>query len=160
VKRTILELNDTLIRSDTNIASTTSSGAITKLAPPIFRPDPFVGMRFFNPVPVMALVEIVRGRQAGHTNHGSVAAIATKLGKIPITVTSSPVFAVNRILLPMLNEDFFVLGEEIAGLAEIDDATKLRCNLPTALLALANLIGLHSLLSVTQRIRDELSNAE
>jgi 3-hydroxybutyryl-CoA dehydrogenase len=158
VKQRILGMIDPLIRSDAIVASNTSSVSITKLAAMVSRPDHFVGMHFFNPVPVMALVEIVRGLQTSDATHDTVEALATKLGKTPITVKSSPGFLVNRILLPMVNEAFFVLAEEMADPADIDDAMKLGCNHPMGPLALADLIGLDVLLSVMQTIHDEFGD--
>jgi 3-hydroxybutyryl-CoA dehydrogenase len=158
VKQRILGLIDPLIRSDAIVASNTSSVSITKLAAMVSRPDHFVGMHFFNPVPVMALVEIVRGLQTSDATHDTVEALATKLGKTPITVKSSPGFLVNRILLPMVNEAFFVLAEEMADPADIDDAMKLGCNHPIGPLALADLIGLDVLLSVLQTIHGEFGD--
>jgi 3-hydroxybutyryl-CoA dehydrogenase len=158
VKQTILEMIDPLLGSDTIVASNTSSVSITKLAATISCPDRFVGMHFFNPVPAMALVEIVRGLRTSDATHDTVEALATKLGKTPITVKSSPGFLVNRILLPMVNEAFFVLGEELADPADIDDAMKLGCNHPMGPLALADLIGLDVLLSVMQTIHDEFGD--
>ena len=115
-------------------------------------------MHFFNPVPVMGLVEIVRGMQTSDATHDAVEALAIKLGKMPITVKSSPGFVVNRILLPMLNEAFFVLAEGDAGATEIDQGMKLGCNHPIGPLALADLIGLDVLLSVMQTIHDEFGD--
>jgi 3-hydroxybutyryl-CoA dehydrogenase len=158
VKQTILGLIDPLIRPDAIVASNTSSVSITKLATKISHPDRFVGMHFFNPVPAMTLVEIVRGLQTSDTTHDAVEALATKLGKTPITVRSSPGFIVNRILLPMLNEAFFMLAEEMASPAEIDDAMKLGCSHPIGPLAFADLIGLDVLLSVMQAIHDEFGD--
>ena len=158
VKQRILGMIDPLIRSDAIVASNTSSVSITKLAAMISRPDHFVGMHFFNPVPAMALVEIVRGLQTSDATHDTVEALATKLGKTPITVKSSPGFLVNRILLPMVNEAFFVLAEEMADPADIDDAMKLGCNHPMGPLALADLIELDVLLSVMQTIHDEFGD--
>jgi 3-hydroxybutyryl-CoA dehydrogenase len=158
VKRAILKQIDPLIRSDTIVASNTSSVSITKLAAAISHPDRFIGMHFFNPVPVMALVEIVRGLQTSDTTHDAVEELATKLGKTSITVKSSPGFVVNRILLPMLNEAFFVLAEGDAGPTEIDEGLKLGCNHPIGPLALADLIGLDVLLSVMQTIYEEFSD--
>jgi 3-hydroxybutyryl-CoA dehydrogenase len=158
VKQMILGMIDPLIRSDAIVASNTSSVSITKLAAMVSRPDHFVGMHFFNPVPVMALVEIVRGLQTSDATHDTVEALATKLGKTPITVKSSPGFLVNRIFLPMVNEAFFVLAEEMADPADIDDAMKLGCNHPMGPLALADLIGLDVLLSVMQTIHDEFGD--
>jgi 3-hydroxybutyryl-CoA dehydrogenase len=158
VKQRILGMIDPLIRSDAIVASNTSSVSITKLAAKVSRPDHFVGIHFFNPVPVMALVEIVRGLQTSDATHDTVEALATKLGKTPITVKSSPGFLVNRILLPMVNEAFFVLAEGMADPADIDDAMKLGCNHPMGPLALADLIGLDVLLSVMQTIHDEFGD--
>jgi 3-hydroxybutyryl-CoA dehydrogenase len=158
VKQRILGMIDPVIRPDAIVASNTSSVSITKLAATISRADRFVGMHFFNPVPAMALVEIVRGLQTSDATHDTVEALATKLGKTPITVRSSPGFVVNRILLPMLNETFFVLAEEMADPADIDDAMKLGCNHPMGPLALADLIGLDVLLSVMQTIHDEFGD--
>lgn len=160
VKRTILETIDPLIRADAIVASSTSSVSITRLAATMSRPDQFIGLHFFNPVPVMALVEIVRGLQTSDATHDTVEMLATKLGKTPITVKSSPGFLVNRILLPMLNEAFFVLADEIADPADVDDAMKLGCNHPMGPLALADLIGLDVLLAVMQTIHDELGDAK
>lgn len=158
VKQRILGRIDPLIRSDAIVASNTSSVSITQLAAMVSRPDHFVGMHFFNPVPVMALVEIVRGLQTSDATHDTVEALATKLGKTPITVKSSPGFLVNRIVLPMVNEAFLVLAEEMADPADIDDAMKLGCNHPMGPLALADLIGLDVLLSVMQTIHDEFGD--
>jgi len=158
VKRTILKQIDPLIGSDAIVASNTSSVSITKLAAAISHPDRFIGMHFFNPVPAMALVEIVRGLQTSNATHDAVEALATKLGKTPITVKSSPGFVVNRLLLPMLNEAFFLLAEDEAGATDIDLAIKLGCNHPIGPLALADLIGLDVLLSVMQTIHDEFGD--
>jgi 3-hydroxybutyryl-CoA dehydrogenase len=160
VKRTILKQIDPLIRSDAIVASNTSSVSITKLAAAISHSDRFIGMHFFNPVPAMALVEIVRGLQTSDATHDAVEALATKLGKTPITVKSSPGFVVNRLLLPMLNAAFFLLAEDDAGAADIDLAMKLGCNHPIGPLALADLIGLDVLLSVMQTIHDELGDSK
>jgi len=158
VKRTILKLIDPTVRPDAVVASNTSSVSITKLAAAISHSDRFIGMHFFNPVPVMGLVEIVRGIQTSDATHDAVEALALKLGKIPITVKSSPGFVVNRILLPMLNEAFFVLAEGDGGATEIDQGMKLGCNHPIGPLALADLIGLDVLLSVMQTIHDEFGD--
>jgi len=160
VKQTILEQIDRLIKPDAIVASNTSSVSITKLAAAISHPDHFIGMHFFNPVPVMTLVEIVRGLQTSDATHDTVEALATKLGKTSITVKCSPGFVVNRILLPMLNEAFFVLGEGDTGPTEIDEGMKLGCNHPIGPLALADLIGLDVLLSVMQTIHEEFGDSK
>ena len=160
LKVKILKQLDPLVRPDAIIASNTSSVSITKLAAAISHPDRFIGMHFFNPVPVMALVEIVRGLQTSDATHDTVEALSAKLGKTAITVKSSPGFVVNRILLPMLNEAFFVLAESDADPTAIDDGMKLGCNHPIGPLALADLIGLDVLLSVMQTIHDEFGDSK
>jgi 3-hydroxybutyryl-CoA dehydrogenase len=158
LKLKILKQIDPLIRPDAIVASNTSSVSITKLASAISHPDRFIGMHFFNPVPVTGLVEIVRGLQTSDATHDIVEALAARLGKSPITVRNSPGFVVNRILLPMLNEAFFVLAEGDANPTEIDDGMKLGCNHPIGPLGLADLIGLDVLLSVMQTIHDEFED--
>ena len=112
------------------------------------RPERFIGMHFFNPVPMMALVELIRGLQTSDATHAAVEALAIALGKTPITVRNSPGFVVNRILCPMINEAIFVFGEGLASAEEIDAGMKLGCNMPIGPLALADLIGLDTMLSV------------
>jgi 3-hydroxybutyryl-CoA dehydrogenase len=158
VKLDLLQRVDALVCAETIIASNTSSISITKLAAAISHPDRFIGMHFFNPVPVMALVEIVRGLQTSDATHNAIEALALQLGKSPITVKSGPGFVVNRILLPMINEAFFVLAEGDASATEIDEGMKLGCNHPIGPLALADLIGLDVLLAVIQTIHDEFGD--
>jgi len=160
LKAKILKQIDPVVRPDAIVASNTSSVSITKLASVISHPDRFIGMHFFNPVPVMALVEVVHGLQTSETTRDIVEALSEKLGKTPITVKSSPGFVVNRILLPMLNEAFFVLAEGDANPTEIDDGMKLGCNHPIGPLALADLIGLDVLLSVMQAIHEEFGDSK
>lgn len=158
LKRTILATADHSIRPDAIVASNTCSVSITTLAATISRPERVIGMHFFNPVQAMALVEIVRGLRTSDATHDAVETLATRLGKTPITVKSSPGFLVNRILMPMLNEAFFALAEDLADPTDIDDAMKLGCNHPMGPLALADLIGLDVLLSVIQSIHDEIGD--
>ncbi|QBC30362.1 MULTISPECIES: 3-hydroxybutyryl-CoA dehydrogenase [Pandoraea] len=130
------------------LASNTSSISITQLAAVVAKPTQFIGMHFFNPVPLMALVEIIRGLQTSDETHARVDALARRLGKSPITVKNAPGFVVNRILVPMINEAFFVLAEHLASPEEIDEGMKLGCNHPIGPLALADMIGLDVCLSV------------
>jgi 3-hydroxybutyryl-CoA dehydrogenase len=160
LKQKILKHIDPLVRPDAIVASNTSSVSITKLATAISHPERFIGMHFFNPVPVMGLVEIVRGLQTSDATHDAVEALSTKLGKTPITVKSAPGFVVNRILLPMLNEAFFVLADGNATATEIDTGMKLGCNHPIGPLALADLIGLDVLLSVMHTMHDEFGDSK
>ena len=160
LKANILKRLDALVRADTIIASSSSSISITKLASTISHPDRFIGMHFFNPVPIMALVEIVRGLQTSDATHDAIETLALQLGKTPITVKSGPGFLVNRILLPMINEVFFVLAEGDATATEIDEGMKLGCNHPIGPLALADSIGLDVLLAVMQTIHDEFGDSK
>ena len=130
------------------IATNTSSISITKLAAATDRADRFIGMHFFNPVPVMALLELIRGLQTSDDTVAKAEAFAKRIGKVSITARNSPGFAVNRILCPMINEAIFALQEGIATAEEIDAGMKLGCNHPIGPLALADLIGLDTMLSV------------
>ena len=148
LKLKILKQVDALLAPEVILASNTSSISITKLAAATSRADRFIGMHFFNPVPMMALVEIIRGLQTSDATHDSVKALAQALGKSPITVRNAPGFVVNRILVPMINEAFFVLAEGLATPEDIDAGMKLGCNQPIGPLALADMIGLDVCLAV------------
>ncbi len=148
LKVKILRQIDAIAAPEVIIASNTSSISITKLAAVTSRADRFIGMHFFNPVPMMALVEIIRGLQTSDTTHDAVHALAQALGKTPITVKNAPGFVVNRILVPMINEAFFVLAEGLATAEDIDAGMKLGCNQPIGPLALADMIGLDVCLAV------------
>ena len=130
------------------LASNTSSISITTMAAALARPDAFVGLHFFNPVPMMALVEVVSGMQTSDATRHAGTAFANRLGKTPIQVRNSPGFAVNRILCPMLNEAVFALQEGVATAEAIDEGMKLGCSHPIGPLALCDLIGLDVLLAV------------
>ena len=148
VKIKILQGVEAVLRPEIIIATNTSSLSITKLAAATKRPDKMVGMHFFNPVPMMALVEIIRGLQTSEATIDAVTELAKALGKTPIGVKNSAGFVVNRILCPMINEAIFVYSEGLASAAEIDEGMKLGCNHPIGPLALADLIGLDVLLAV------------
>ena len=150
LKLKILKQVDDLLAPDVLLASNTSSISITQLGAAIKRADKFIGMHFFNPVPMMALVEVIRGLQTSDATHDAVKAMAEKLGKSPITVKNSPGFVVNRILVPMINEAFFVLAEGIANAEDIDAGMKLGCSHPIGPLALADMIGLDVCLAVME----------
>ncbi len=148
LKLKILKQVDGIVGPDVIIASNTSSISITKLAAATSRADKFIGMHFFNPVPMMALVEIIRGLQTSDATHDAVKTMALALGKSPITVKNAPGFVVNRILVPMINEAFFVLAEGLATPEDIDAGMKLGCNQPIGPLALADMVGLDVCLAV------------
>jgi len=160
LKKKIFKQLDALVPAQAIVASNTSSVSVTKLASSMSHPERFVGLHFFNPVPVMSLVEIVRGLETSDATHDAAAAFAAQLGKSPITVKSAPGFVVNRILLPMINEAFFVLAERYASAEDIDRGMTLGCNHPIGPLALADLIGLDVLLSVMQILHDEFADSK
>ena len=132
------------------VATNTSSISVTKLAAVTDRPDRFIGLHFFNPVPVMQLLEVIRGLQTSDDTHAKALDFAKRVGKVPVTAKNSPGFAVNRILCPMINEAVFALQEGIASAEEIDAGMKLGCNHPIGPLALADMIGLDTMLSVME----------
>jgi len=121
---------------------------VTSIAAGLQAPERLVGMHFFNPVPLMALVEVIRGLQTSDATHDAVKALAIQLGKTPVSVRNAPGFVVNRILLPMINEAFFVLAEGVASAEDIDAGMKLGCNHPIGPLALADMIGLDTCLAI------------
>ncbi|SIT49558.1 3-hydroxybutyryl-CoA dehydrogenase [Paraburkholderia piptadeniae] len=150
LKMRILKQVESAVRPDTVIASNTSSISITTLAATLANPARFIGMHFFNPVPLLPLVEVIRGLQTSDEVAGAVTKLAVSLSKTPVSVKNSPGFVVNRILVPMLNEAFFVLAEGVATAEEIDAGMKLGANHPIGPLALADLIGLDVCLSVME----------
>ena len=160
LKLNILKQVDGIVGPDVIIASNTSSISITKLAAATSRADKFIGMHFFNPVPMMALVEIIRGLQTSDATHDAVKAMAVALGKSPITVKNAPGFVVNRILVPMINEAFFVLAEGLATPEDIDAGMKLGCNQPIGPLALADMVGLDVCLAVMDVYLQEFGDSK
>jgi len=150
LKLRILRQVDSLVGPESVIATNTSSISITQLAAVVTHPERFVGMHFFNPVPLMALLEIIRGLQTSDAAHARALAFAHAIGKTPITVRNAPGFVVNRILVPMLNEAVFVLQEGLASPEDIDAGMRLGCNHPIGPLALADMIGLDTLLAVCE----------
>jgi 3-hydroxybutyryl-CoA dehydrogenase len=160
LKLKILKDVDALLKPEAILASNTSSISITKLAAATGRADRFLGMHFFNPVPVMALVEIICGLQTSDATHAAVEALAKQLGKTPITVKNNPGFVVNRLLVPMINEAAFVYGEGVASAEEIDNGMKLGCNHPIGPLALADLIGLDTCLAIMEVFYKEFADSK
>ena len=142
LKRDLLTRLDDIVSDDAIVATNTSSLSVTRLASYLRRPGHFVGMHFFNPVPAMKLVEIVRGMRTNDSTVAAVRTLAEKLGKSPIDVKDSPGFVVNRVLFPMINEAAFALQQGVASPDGIDECMKLGCNHPLGPLALADLVGL------------------
>ncbi|NLY26748.1 MAG: 3-hydroxybutyryl-CoA dehydrogenase [Alcaligenaceae bacterium] len=160
LKVKILQQLDTLLDPNILIATNTSSISITQLAAATQRADKFIGMHFFNPVPMMSLVEIIVGLQTADSTHAAVKSLAERLGKTPITVKNAPGFVVNRILVPMINEAFFVLAEGLASAEDIDAGMKLGCNHPIGPLALADMVGLDVCLAVMEVYLKEFGDSK
>ncbi|MBK6717674.1 MAG: 3-hydroxybutyryl-CoA dehydrogenase [Burkholderiales bacterium] len=160
LKVKILQQLDELLPAETLVATNTSSISITQLAAVTKRAERFIGMHFFNPVPMMALVEIIRGLQTSDATHDAVKELALRLGKSPITVKNAPGFVVNRILVPMINEAFFVLAEGLASPEDIDAGMKLGCNQPIGPLALADMVGLDVCLAVMEVYLKEFGDSK
>ena len=148
LKLKILKQIDEVTAEGTLLATNTSSISITQLAVAVKAPDRFVGLHFFNPVPVMGLVEVIRGLQTSDATHDAAVEFAKAVGKTPISVRNNPGFVVNRILCPMINEAIFALQEGLASAEDIDTGMRLGCNHPIGPLALADLIGLDTMLAV------------
>lgn len=148
LKIRILKQIEAVARPEAIIATNTSSISITALGATLADPARFIGMHFFNPVPLMPLVEIIRGLQTSDATAQAVRALTERFDKSPIGVRNSPGFVVNRILVPMINEAFFVLAEGVATAEEIDQGMRLGANHPIGPLALADLVGLDVCLSV------------
>ena len=150
LKLRILKQVSELTGDATVIATNTSSISITQLAAVVRAPERFIGLHFFNPVPMMALLEVIRGLQTSDATQAAAIAFAQAIGKTPIAMKNSPGFAVNRILCPMINEAIFVLQEGLASAEDIDTGMTLGCNQPIGPLALADMIGLDTMLAVMQ----------
>lgn len=160
IKLAIIQTLDKTVRQDAIIASNTSSMSITKLAAASGAPNRFIGMHFFNPVPVMLLVELIRGLQTDDATHQAAGHFVEIIKKTAISVRNSAGFAVNRILVPMINEAVFVLQEGIASARDIDEGMRLGCNHVIGPLALADLIGLDTLLSVMETFYNSFNDSK
>lgn len=154
LKQRILRDIDAIVSPTAIIATNTSSISVTRLAAVTGRAPQFIGMHFFNPVPVMALVELIRGLQTSDETLATARGFVEALGKTAVVARNSPGFAVNRILCPMINEAIFALHEGLASAEEIDAGMMLGCNHPIGPLALADLIGLDTMLSVMEVFYD------
>jgi 3-hydroxybutyryl-CoA dehydrogenase len=160
VKRKILAELCPVLKDDAIIATNTSSISITRLAASTDRPEKFIGMHFMNPVPVMELVEIIRGIATDDATYETVKAFVTKLGKRYAVAEDFPAFIVNRILLPMINEAIYTLYEGVGSVDAIDTAMKLGAHHPMGPLELADFIGLDTCLSVMQVLHEGLADSK
>jgi len=158
LKLRIVKQIESVVRRDAIVASNTSSISITTLAASLADPSRFIGMHFFNPVPLMSLVEIIRGLKTSAATAEAVRELTVRFGKSPIDVKNSPGFVVNRILVPMINEAFFVLAEGVASAEGIDAAMRLGANQPVGPLALADIVGLDVCLSVMDVLLKDLGD--
>jgi len=160
LKKQVYKELDQLCAKETVLATNTSGLSITEIAFMTKRPEKVIGMHFFNPVPVMKLVEIIKGQSTSEETFAVIKALSEKLGKTPIMVNEAPGFAVNRILVPMINEAVFVLQEGIASAEDIDKGMVLGANHPIGPLALADLVGLDTLLMVQDNLYKELGDSK
>lgn len=158
IKRGLFLELDRLARPEIILASNTSSISITKIAGVTKRPDRVVGMHFFNPVPLMALVEVIRGLQTSDATAAATIELAKRLGKTPVEANDFPGFIANRILLPMINEAIYALMEGVGTAEAIDNVMRLGANHPMGPLALADLIGLDVCLAVLKVLHEELGD--
>ena len=158
VKRELFGRLDAAVKADGILASNTSSISITRLAAATKRPERFIGMHFMNPVPVMALVEVIRGIATSDETTDAVVALATAMGKTPLACRDFPGFVSNRVLMPMLNEAFYVLYEGIATPDAVDGIMKLGMNHPMGPLTLADFIGLDTCLAILRVLHGGLGD--
>jgi len=160
LKKKVYKDLDVFADKETILASNTSGLSITEIASVTNRPGKVIGMHFFNPVPVMKLVEIIKGQMTSKETFEIIQAISKKMGKEPIAVNEAPGFAVNRILVPMINEAIFTLMEGVASAEDIDKGMMLGANHPIGPLALADMIGLDTLLSVQENLYKEFGDSK
>ncbi|MDR3363581.1 MAG: 3-hydroxybutyryl-CoA dehydrogenase [Clostridiales Family XIII bacterium] len=160
VKKTLFADLDKLIGPDTILASNTSAFSISEIASATQRPDKVIGMHFFNPAPVMKLVEVIKGLRTSEVTESAVIETAKALGKTPVQAIEAPGFVVNRILIPMINEGIGIYAEGVATAADIDEAMKLGANHPMGPLALGDLVGLDVCLAIMETLYTEFGDSK
>lgn len=158
VKLGIFKELEAVCRPDAILATNTSSLSITQVATVSRHPERVIGMHFFNPVPVMKLVEVIKGQLTDENVHARIVELCKSIGKTPVSVNEAPGFVVNRILIPMINEGVGILADHVASREEIDTAMKLGANHPMGPLELADLIGLDVCLSIMEVLFDEFGD--
>ncbi len=159
-KKALFKELDELCKPEAIIATNTSALSITEIAAATSRPDKIIGMHFFNPVPAMKLVEIVKGLTTSEETRGTIVELAKALGKTPVDVAEAPGFVVNRILVPMINEAVGILADGVANEEGIDEAMKLGANHPMGPLALGDLIGLDVCLAIMETLYKEFGDTK
>lgn len=160
IKKQLFKDLDDICKKETILATNTSSLSITDLSVSTNRPDKVIGMHFFNPAPVMKLIEVIDGMLTSEQTHQTILELSTQLGKTPVSVKESPGFVVNRILVPMINEAIGIFAENIASAKDIDDAMKLGANHPIGPLALGDLIGLDVCLNIMEVLYTEFGDSK
>jgi 3-hydroxybutyryl-CoA dehydrogenase len=160
IKKQIFKELDNVCKEGTILATNTSSLSITEIASSTARPEKVIGMHFFNPVPVMKLVEVIKGMKTSSETFNTVKELAQKLGKTPVEVNEAPGFVVNRILIPMINEAIGVLADGVASASDIDEAMKLGANHPIGPLALSDLIGNDVVLAIMDTLYSEFNDSK
>jgi 3-hydroxybutyryl-CoA dehydrogenase len=158
VKAEVFRALDEQLKDDAILATNTSSISITELASRTSRPEKFIGMHFFNPVPLMDLVEIIRGLATGDETYETARELAERLGKEPVEVGDFPGFAVNRLLVPMINEAAYCVMEGVAGPEEMDTAMKRGAGFPMGPLELADMVGLDTCLHIMEVLHEGLGD--
>ena len=159
-KKALFAELDALCKPETIIATNTSSLSITEIAAATNRPDKIIGMHFFNPVPMMKLVEIILGLATSEETRATIVGLTEKLGKTAVQVEEAPGFVVNRLLIPMINEAVGILADGVAKAADIDEAMKLGANHPMGPLALGDLIGLDVCLAIMETLYAEFGDTK
>lgn len=158
LKKELFKELDGLCKPEAILASNTSSLSITEIASATGRPDKVIGMHFFNPAPVMKLVELIKGQKTSDEVCNTISELAKSIGKTPVMVNEAPGFVVNRILIPMVNEGIGILADGVATKEEIDEAMKLGANHPMGPLALGDLIGLDVCLAIMEVLHKEFGD--
>lgn len=160
LKRQVFGMLDSLCKEETILATNTSSLSITEIANSTNRPDKVIGMHFFNPVPMMKLVEVIKGIATSEETKEAIVEMTKSVGKTPVEVEEAPGFVVNRILIPMINEAIGIYAEGIATAEDIDDSMKLGANHPMGPLALGDLVGLDVCLAIMDVLYEEFGDSK
>ncbi|MGX4600210.1 3-hydroxybutyryl-CoA dehydrogenase [Faecalimicrobium sp. JNUCC 81] len=160
IKKQLFEELDKICKEETIFATNTSSLSITDLSISTTRAEKVIGMHFFNPAPVMKLVEVIDGMLTSKETHDTIYKLCTQLDKTPVSVAEAPGFVVNRILVPMINEAIGIFAEGIANVEDIDNAMKLGANHPIGPLALGDLIGLDVCLNIMEVLYSEFGDSK
>ncbi len=158
IKKTIFKELDTICKPSCILASNTSALSVTEIAAATGRADKVIGMHFFNPVPAMKLVEIIRGANTSQETYDAIKDLSEKMGKAPVEINEAPGFVVNRLLIPMLNEGMYALMEGVASADDIDTSMKFGAGHPMGPLALADMIGLDICLKIMETLYKEFGD--